>query len=80
MVKLTKDIVETYQSCHSSFAYSEAYNPPKRYLTNPSNPVSNGGLDNENSDLILAVNGVLINGDTNHRLVMVFHEVSVMGK
>lgn len=71
MVKLTKEIVKTYQSCSASFSYSDAFNP-KRYLTNPSAPASNGGLDNENSDLILAVNGVLVNGDTNHRLRSTF--------
>lgn len=69
VVKLTKEIVKTYQSCSASFSYSDAFNP-KRYLTNPSAPASNGGLDNENSDLILAVNGVLVNGDTNHRYIV----------
>eukprot|EP00250_Pteridium_aquilinum_P012763 c20927_g1_i1 orf=110-2953(-) len=69
VVKLTKEIVKTYQGCNASFTYSDVLNP-KRYLTNPSAPASNGGLDNENSDLILAVNGVLVNGDTNHRYII----------
>lgn len=66
MVKLTKEILETYQACNPAYTFSEALNP-KRYLTTPSVPASNGGLDNEKSDLILAVNGLLTNDRTNYR-------------
>lgn len=69
VVKLTRGIIETYQSCNSTFTYSEAFNP-KRYLTNPSVAASNGGFDNSNSDLILAVNGVLVDGDSSHRYIV----------
>lgn len=69
LVKLTKEIVETFQLCNPSYTFSEALNP-KRYLTTPSVPASNGGLDNEKSDLILAVNGVLANDTTNHRYII----------
>ncbi|XP_024516982.1 dual specificity protein kinase YAK1 homolog isoform X1 [Selaginella moellendorffii] len=66
-VRLTKFIVETYRSCNPSFTYSDTFNP-KRYLTNPSAGVSNNGLDNKNSDLILAVNGIIYN--PKHRYVV----------
>lgn len=69
VVKLTKDIIETYQSCNSTFTYTKACNP-KRFLTNPSVPGSNDGRDNENFDLILAVNGELVNGDSSHRYIV----------
>eukprot|EP00249_Psilotum_nudum_P023541 c28917_g1_i2 orf=630-3848(+) len=69
VVKLTKDIIETYQTCNPTFIYLESFNP-KRYLTNPSTVVSNDGLDNENSDMVLAVNDVLINKDVNHRYIV----------
>lgn len=69
VARLTKDIVETYQICNSQFKYSEELNP-KRYLTSPSTGVLNDGYDNVNSDLILTVNYVLINSDTQRRLVL----------
>ncbi|MCO5610202.1 hypothetical protein L7F22_064438 [Adiantum nelumboides] len=69
VVKLTKEIVETFQICNPSYTFSEALNP-KRYLSTPSVPASNGGLDNEKSDLILAVNDVLTNDKTNHRYLI----------
>lgn len=69
MVKLTKEIVETYQSCNAAFTFSEAFNP-RKCLTSPSLPACNGGLDNEKSDLILFVNGMLVNGKTNHRYII----------
>ncbi|MCO5588482.1 hypothetical protein L7F22_042439 [Adiantum nelumboides] len=69
VVKLTNDIIRTYQCCNASFCFSVTDNP-KRYLTNPSVPASNGDLDNENNDLILAVNDVLVNEDTKHRYII----------
>ncbi|KAG6551595.1 hypothetical protein Mapa_006672 [Marchantia paleacea] len=69
VVKLTKEVVETYQLCNPTFTYSVTFNP-KRYLTNPSTGVSNGGLDNVNSDLILYVNGILHNADYNRRYIV----------
>eukprot|EP01018_Ginkgo_biloba_P007860 Gb_33266 [translate_table: standard] len=69
VVRLTKDIIETYQICNPTFAYSESFNP-KRYLTNPSIGILNDGADNANSDLILAVNAVLVNSDSNRRYIV----------
>ncbi|KAI5062383.1 hypothetical protein GOP47_0022922 [Adiantum capillus-veneris] len=69
VVKLTRDIIQTFQCCNASFSYEDTLNP-KRFLTNPSVPASNGGLDNENNDLILAVNGVLVNEHTNRRYII----------
>lgn len=69
VAKLTKDIVETYQLCNSDFKYSEELNP-KRFLTSPSIGVLNDGHDNVNSDLILAVNSVLVNTETQRRLIL----------
>lgn len=66
VARLTKDIVETYQTCNPQFKYSEELNP-KRYLTSPSAGVLNDGRDNVNSDLILTVNFALINLDTQRR-------------
>ncbi|KAH9771261.1 Dual specificity protein kinase YAK1-like [Citrus sinensis] len=69
VVRLTKDIVETYQICNPLFKYSEELNP-KRYLTSPSVGVLNDGYDNVNSDLILAVNLVLVNAETQRRYIV----------
>ena len=72
MARLTKDIIETYQICNPQFKYSEELNP-KRFLTSPSVGVLNDGYDNVNSDLILAVNFVLINLETQRRFVTAFY-------
>ncbi|CDP04909.1 unnamed protein product [Coffea canephora] len=69
VVRLTKDIVETYQLCNPHFQYSETLNP-KRFLTTPSIGVLNDGCDNANSDLILSVNYALINMDTKRRYIV----------
>ncbi|XP_057969956.1 dual specificity protein kinase YAK1 homolog isoform X2 [Malania oleifera] len=69
LAKLTKDIVETYQTCNAQFKYSEELNP-KRFLTSPSIGVLNDGYDNANSDLILNVNYVLVNLETQRRYVV----------
>ncbi|KAM1407711.1 hypothetical protein ACFX2F_002253 [Malus domestica] len=69
VARLTKDIVETYQICNPQFKYSEELNP-KRYLTTPSSGVLNDGYDNVNSDLILTVNFVLVNLDTQRRYIV----------
>uniref|UniRef100_A0A0D6R4L1 Protein kinase domain-containing protein n=1 Tax=Araucaria cunninghamii TaxID=56994 RepID=A0A0D6R4L1_ARACU len=69
VVRLTKDLLETYQFCNPTFSYSDSFNP-RRYLTNPSNGVLNDGADNANSDLILAVNAVLLNADTSCRYIV----------
>ncbi|KAJ6422530.1 hypothetical protein OIU84_027488 [Salix udensis] len=69
VARLTKDIVETYQTCNPQFKYSEELNP-KRYLTSPSAGVLNDGHDNENSDLILTVNFALVNLDTQRRYIV----------
>ncbi|KAA8534710.1 hypothetical protein F0562_032227 [Nyssa sinensis] len=69
LARLTKDIVETYQICNPQFRYSEELNP-KRFLTSPSIGVLNDGYDNANSDLILTVNFVLVNLDTQRRYIV----------
>lgn len=69
VARLTKDIVETYQICNPQFKYSEELNP-KRFLTSPSIGVLNDGHDNVNSDLILAVNSVLVNSETQRRYII----------
>ncbi|OVA18381.1 Protein kinase domain [Macleaya cordata] len=69
VARLTKDIIETYQTCNPDFKYSEALNP-KRFLTSPSVGVLNGGYDNANSDLILSVNFVVFNTDLQRRYVI----------
>lgn len=70
VARLTKDIVETYRICNPQFKYSEELNP-KRYLTSPSIGVLNEGHDNVNSDLILTVNFVLVNLESQQRFVIV---------
>ncbi|XP_019054412.1 PREDICTED: probable serine/threonine-protein kinase yakA isoform X2 [Nelumbo nucifera] len=69
VARLTRDIVETYQICNPEFRYSEDLNP-KRYLTSPSVGVLNDGYDNANSDLILTVNFVLVNVDSQRRYIV----------
>ncbi|CAK7333773.1 unnamed protein product [Dovyalis caffra] len=69
VARLTKDIVETYQTCNPQFSYSEEFNP-KRYLTSPSAGVLNDGHDNVNSDLILTANFALVNLDTQRRYIV----------
>ncbi|KAH8969598.1 hypothetical protein BDL97_02G041900 [Sphagnum fallax] len=68
-VRVTKDIVETYQLCNPSFQHSEKLNP-KRYLTNPSVPEFNNGCDNGNHDLILYYGCVLVNENGTRRYVV----------
>lgn len=77
--RLTKDIVETYKICNPQFQYSEELNP-KRFLTSPSIGVLNDGHDNANSDLILAVNLVLVNSETQRRFDTVTYSPSALLK
>lgn len=67
--RLTKDIVDTYRRCNPQFNYLEDLNP-KRFLTSPSAGVLNDGFDNENSDLILAVNHALLNSETHRKYIV----------
>lgn len=69
MARLTKHLVETYQVCNAEFKYSEELNP-KRFLTSPADGVLNDGHDNTNSDLILSVNYVLTNSQTQQRYIV----------
>ncbi|XP_042515124.1 dual specificity protein kinase YAK1 homolog [Macadamia integrifolia] len=69
VARLTKDIVETYQICNPEFKFSEELNP-KRFLTSPATGVLNDGHDNANSDLILTVNFVLVNVESQRRYVV----------
>ncbi|CAK9160638.1 unnamed protein product, partial [Ilex paraguariensis] len=78
VTRLTKDISETYKICNPGFHYSEELNP-KRFLTSPSIGVLNDGYDNANSDLILAVNYVLVNLDTQRRFGFeMFHPFAIL--
>lgn len=70
MVRLTRDLVETYKICDPQFKYIGELNP-KRYLTTPSVGVLNDGFDNVNSDLILAVNDDFCSSDSRQRLAIV---------
>lgn len=65
-VRLTQEIVDTYQLCNPSFEYSEVRNP-KRFLTHPSVALSKNGLDNANYDLILYFGQTLVNDDHTRR-------------
>jgi len=71
VARLTKHIIETYQLCNPEFKYSEELNP-KRFLTSPADGVLNDGHDNANSDLILSVNYVLVNSQTQRRSGFVY--------
>jgi dual specificity protein kinase YAK1 len=66
VVRLTADIIHTYERCHPEFKYSDTLNP-KRFLTHPSTPAHNNGVDNANWDLILYVNLELVNETSNRR-------------
>jgi hypothetical protein len=68
VVRLTACIIQTFEHCNPEFKYSEAL-IPKRFLTNPSTPAHNDGLDNANWDLILYVNLELVNEKSNRRFV-----------
>ncbi|GJN01843.1 hypothetical protein PR202_ga19144 [Eleusine coracana subsp. coracana] len=69
VVRSTADIIQTFERCNPEFKYSEALNP-KRFLTNPSTPAHNNGLDNANWDLILYVNLELVNETSNRRFIV----------
>ncbi|XP_047062078.1 dual specificity protein kinase YAK1 homolog isoform X2 [Lolium rigidum] len=69
VVRLTADIIQTFERCHPEFKYSEALNP-KRFLTHPSTPVHNNGADNKYWDLILFVNQELLNETSNRRFIV----------
>uniref|UniRef100_A0A0E0GBT0 Protein kinase domain-containing protein n=1 Tax=Oryza nivara TaxID=4536 RepID=A0A0E0GBT0_ORYNI len=69
VARLTTDIVQTFGKCNPEFKYSDSLNP-KRFLTNPSVPAHNDGLDNANSDLILYVNLELVNKKSDRRYVI----------
>ncbi|KAJ7537763.1 hypothetical protein O6H91_11G021500 [Diphasiastrum complanatum] len=69
VARLTRLLMETYQLCNPSFTYLDSFNK-RRVLTHPSEGVSNNGLDNSHSDLILAVNGVLVHPSSNQRYIV----------
>uniref|UniRef100_A0A1J3JMH3 Serine/threonine-protein kinase ppk15 n=1 Tax=Noccaea caerulescens TaxID=107243 RepID=A0A1J3JMH3_NOCCA len=69
VVRLTRDLVETYRICNTQFKYRGELNP-KRYLTTPSVGVLNDGFDNVNSDLILAVNDDFCSSDSRQRYIV----------
>jgi dual specificity protein kinase YAK1 len=70
VVRLTRDLVETYKICDPQFKYRGELNP-KRYLTTPSVGVNNDGFDNVNYDLILAVNDDFCSSDSRQRFAIV---------
>lgn len=55
---LTIDICDTFKKRNPCFEYDPACNP-KRVLTKPGAPAKNDGFDNENSDFILYVHGLI---------------------
>lgn len=55
LTALTTNLVRTYTSIDPNFFYDKRHNPV-RFLTDPSEGVSNEGCDNKNSDYILKVN------------------------
>ncbi|KAL5214169.1 hypothetical protein ABZP36_003321 [Zizania latifolia] len=67
--RLTADIIQTFVRCNPEFKYSESLNP-KIFLTNPSTPAHNDGLDNTNWDLILYVNLELVNKTSKRRFIV----------
>ncbi|KAL1201056.1 putative dual specificity protein kinase YAK1 [Cardamine amara subsp. amara] len=69
VVRLTRDLVDTYKICDPCFKYRGELNP-KRYLTTPSAGVLNDGFDNVNSDLILAVNDNFCSSDSRQRYIV----------
>ncbi|CAN6240785.1 unnamed protein product [Urochloa humidicola] len=69
VARLTAGIIQTYQQCDPQFQYSDE-NTPKRFLTSPSVPAHNDGLDNANWDLILYVNLELVNKMSNRRFIV----------
>ncbi|KAF8670254.1 hypothetical protein HU200_050787 [Digitaria exilis] len=69
VARLTAGIIQTYQQCDPKFKYTDDHNP-KRYLTSPSIPAHNDGLDNANWDLILYVNLELVNKMSNRRFIV----------
>ncbi|CAH8277152.1 unnamed protein product [Arabidopsis lyrata] len=69
VVRLTRDLVETYKICDPQFKYRGELNP-KRYLTTPSVGVHNDGFDNVNFDLILAVNDDFCSSDSRQRYIV----------
>jgi dual specificity protein kinase YAK1 len=69
VARLTAGIIQTYQQCDPKFKYSDE-NIPKRFLTSPSIPAHNDGLDNANWDLILYVNLELVNKMSNRRFIV----------
>ncbi|CAD6259719.1 unnamed protein product [Miscanthus lutarioriparius] len=69
VARLTAGIIQTYLQCDPEFKYSEVLNP-KRFLTSPSTPAHNDGLDNANWDLMLYVNLELVNKMSNRRFIV----------
>lgn len=69
VVKLTRDIVATYQLCDPGFKCAETLNL-KHFFTSPSVAVQNDGFDNTNSDMILYTNFVLVNFETRQRYIV----------
>lgn len=76
-MRLTRDLVETYEICDPQFKYRGELNP-KRYLTTPSVGVHNDRFDNINSDLILAVNDEFFSSNSRQRFAIVFFVFSFL--
>ena len=55
---LTMKLVETYTKCNPKFKFDDSLTP-KRSLTNPDQPMSNNGFDNENNELIIFANDLI---------------------
>ncbi|CEP10712.1 hypothetical protein [Parasitella parasitica] len=70
---MTVNICDTFRKRNPCFEYDTAFNP-KRVLTKPSVPSKNDGYDNENSDFILYVHGLV--GPNNEKKYLI---IDVLG-
>ncbi|KAL9548727.1 hypothetical protein MBANPS3_005544 [Mucor bainieri] len=66
---LTVNICDTFRKRNPCFEYDTSFNP-KRVLTKPSVPSKNDGYDNENSDFILYVHGLVGPDDEKKYLII----------
>ena len=53
-------LVDLFRTCNPRFVYMPGAMNPRRELTMPSEPVSNGGFDNSENDYILWVSDLII--------------------
>lgn len=51
---------------------------PRRYLTEPHRGAGNQGWDNENSDLIIAVDDIFLSGDMRRQAIPAEHLIATL--